>query len=402
MRIGPDNAFHLTYCTNIHPGEDWPAVAATLRQYLPSLKAQLAPNKPFGVGLRLSDEAARTLLEGDRLAQFRSWLDDEGLYVFTLNGFPYGSFHGTVVKDRVYAPDWRTRERVDYTVRLAHILSALVPEGLTGSISTSPLSYKPWLDEAGREEAFRTGSQHLAEVAAALARIEDETGTLLHVDLEPEPDCLIENAAESIAFFENWLWPEGGAHLANMRGVDVEDAQALLRRHIQLCYDTCHFAVEYETPATVFEQLAAAGVPVGKIQLSAALQVPLPAEARDTLASRLQPFAEATYLHQVIERRPDGALHRYRDLPEALPHLPDTPGEEWRIHYHVPLFTEAYGALRSTQRDITRTLDVLRDDPVCTHLEIETYTWDVLPDGLKTDLPASLQREFEWVLAEMS
>ncbi|NBB72725.1 MAG: xylose isomerase, partial [Bacteroidetes bacterium] len=125
-------------------------------------------------------------------------------------------------------------------------------------------------------------------------------------------------------------------------------------------------------------------------------------EARDAIAGRLQPFAEATYLHQVIERRPGGALHRYRDLPEALPHLPDTPGEEWRIHYHVPLFTEAYGELQSTQRDIARTLDALRTDPICTHLEIETYTWDVLPDALKADLPASLQREFEWVLAEMS
>jgi len=401
VRIGPDDAFHLTYCTNIHPGEDWPAVASNLRQYLPPLKAQLAPNKPFGVGLRLSDQAARTLLEGDRLAAFRAWLDDEGLYVFTLNGFPYGSFHGEVIKDRVYAPDWRTRERVDYTIRLAEILSALVPEGMTGSISTSPLSYKPWLDESEREAAFRAGSQHLAEVAAALARIEDDTGVLLHVDLEPEPDCLIENTAESIAFFEEWLWPEGGTHLADTLGVGAGSARALLRRHIQLCYDTCHFAVEYETPAAVFEQLAAAGVPVGKIQLSAALQVPLPDEGREALAKRLQPFAEATYLHQVVERRPNGALHRYRDLPDALPHLPDTPGEEWRIHYHVPLFTEAYGELHSTQCDITRTLDALRDDPVCTHLEIETYTWDVLPDGLKTDLQTSLQREFEWVLSEM-
>lgn len=402
MRISPDDTFHLTYCTNIHPGDVWATVASTLKRYLPALKAHLAPNQPFGVGLRLSDQAARTLLEGDRLARFRSWLDDEGLYVFTLNGFPYGSFHGTAVKDRVYAPDWRSRERVDYTIRLARILARLVPDGMAGSISTSPLSYKPWLDDAAREDAFRAGSRHLAEVAAALAQIENETGVHLHVDLEPEPDCLIENTAESIAFFEDWLWPTGGAHLADALHVNEETAQSLLRRHIQLCYDTCHFAVEYETPADAFAHFAAGGVPVGKVQLSAALRVPLPADERDAIAERLQPFAEATYLHQVIERRPDGSLHRYRDLPDALPHLDTTPGTEWRIHYHVPLFTEAFDGLQSTRRAIPRTLDVLHDDPmICSHLEIETYTWDVLPDRLKTDLATSIRRELEWVLSVM-
>ena len=402
MRTGSDNAFHLTYCTNIHPGEDWTTVASTLKQHLPTLKAQLAPETPFGVGLRLSNQAAHTLLSGDRLPQFRRWLDDEGLYVFTLNGFPYGSFHGKVVKDRVYAPDWRTRERVDYTIRLARILAALVPDGMAGSISTSPLSYKPWLDGSATEEAFHTGSRHLAEVAAALAQIEDETGVHLHVDLEPEPDCLIENTAESVAFFEDWLWPVGGARLADVLNVGEETAQSLLRRHIQLCYDTCHFAVEYERPADAFARLAEAGVPVGKVQLSAALRVPLPLAGRSAIAERLRPFAEATYLHQVVERRPDGPLHRYRDLPDALAHLNTTPGTEWRIHYHVPLFTAAYDGLQSTRRAIPRTLDVLRDDPtICTHLEVETYTWDVLPDGLKTDLATSIRRELEWTLSAM-
>ena len=402
MRTGSDNAFHLTYCTNIHPGEDWATVASTLKQHLPMLKAQLAPETPFGVGLRLSNQAAHTLLSGDRLPQFCRWLDDEGLYVFTLNGFPYGSFHGEVVKDRVYAPDWRTRERVDYTIRLARILAQLAPDGTAGSISTSPLSYKPWLDGSATEEAFHTGSRHLAEVAVALAQIEDETGVHLHVDLEPEPDCLIENTAESIAFFEDWLWPVGGARLADALEVKRETAQSLLRRHIQLCYDTCHFAVEYETPAEAFAQFAAAGVPIGKVQLSAALRVPLPLAGRSAIAERLQPFAEATYLHQVVERRPDGSLHRYPDLPDALPHLDTTPGTEWRIHFHVPLFTEGFDGLQSTRRAIPRTLDVLRDDPtICTHLEVETYTWDVLPDGLKTDLATSIRRELEWTLSAM-
>lgn len=401
MRVGPSDDFHLTYCTNIHPGEEWNEVASTLKQYLPPLKAQLAPDAPFGVGLRLSNQAAETLLEGDRLSRFRQWLDTEGLYVFTLNGFPYGSFHGETVKDRVYAPDWRSAERVEYTRRLARILSALVPERMEGSISTSPLSYKPWLDAEDQETAFRRGSRHLADVTADLVRLKSETDAHLHVDLEPEPDCLIENTEESIAFFEDWLWPVGGRHLADRLGVSQAEAESHLRQHVQLCYDTCHFAVEYEAPETVFERLAAANVPVGKIQLSAALRAPLP-DDRSALASQLRLFAEDTYLHQVVERRSNGELFRYRDLPEALPHLDTVDAEEWRIHYHVPLFTEAYEELHSTRDDIVRTLDALSDDPFCSHLEIETYTWDVLPPPLKEDLSTSLQREYEWILSNFA
>lgn len=400
MRIGPNDDLHLTYCTNIHPGEQWSEVASALKRYLPDLKRHVSPNDPFGVGLRLSNQAATTLLQGDRLSRFHEWLQSNGLYVFTLNGFPYGSFHGERVKDNVYAPDWRSDQRVEYTRRLARILARLVPEGMQGSISTSPLSYKPWLDAEARETAFRLGSHHLAEIAETLAEIEAETDTHLHVDLEPEPDCLIENTAESVAFFQDWLWPVGGAHLADQLHVSQGEAESLLRRHVQLCYDTCHFAVEYETPESVFQQLSTADIPVGKVQLSAALRARLP-DDRSSLANRLRPFAEDTYLHQVVERRSNGSLNRYRDLPEALPHLADTDADEWRIHYHVPIYTDAYEGLHSTRGEIARTLELVSDASFCSHLEIETYTWDVLPTPLKEDLPTSLLREYQWILSNL-
>lgn len=401
MRVGPDGAFHLTYCTNIHPGETWDAVASNLRQYLPPLKAKLSPEASFGVGLRLSDQAARTVLESDRLSRFRAWLNDEDLYVFTLNGFPYGSFHGEEVKDDVYAPDWRSPDRVDYTHRLARILARLVPDGLEGSISTSPLSYKPWVNDSDCEAVFRKSSHHLAAVTAELVRLEADTGTTLHVDVEPEPDCLIENTQESVHFFVDWLWPVGGERLADQLGLSRSEAQAKLRRHVRLCYDTCHFAVEYESPTDVFARLTDADVSVGKIQLSAALMVPLHGD-RDALRDRLQPFADDTYLHQVVERTSDGSLRRYRDLPEALPQLGNEDAKEWRIHYHVPIYTDEYDGLLSTQDDIAETLELLQGDARCPHLEIETYTWDVLPDALKADLLTSLRGEYEWVLSNFA
>ena len=394
--------FHLTYCTNIHPGEEWQQVFANLEKYVPNLKTQLAPDKPFGIGLRLADVAARQLLEKDALMQFKTWLVQQDLYVFTLNGFPYGGFHHQVVKDQVYAPDWSKKERLDYTLRLIKILAFLLPEGMEGSISTLPISYKPWFkeDKSTWELTLHSSTIHLALVAAEMARIRQQTGKLIHVDLEPEPDGLIENSTEVIEFFQNWLLPIGGAFLAKSLGISQELAEQRLLEHIRVCYDTCHFAVEYEEPLLVFKRFEAAGIQIGKIQISAALRVMIPQDLqqRSLIVKRLLPFAESTYLHQVIERRSDGRLHHYPDLVTALPELEKVDAQEWRIHFHVPIFIRDYQLLHSTQDDIIDVLDLLAKNNACEHLEIETYTWDVLPSEMKMDLLASIQREFEWVL----
>ena len=402
MKIGTDSSFHLTYCTNIHPGEEWNQVFANLKQYIPTLKARLSPQEQFGIGLRLADIAVRELLEGNNLAQFHRWLTQQDLYVFTLNGFPYGGFHRQVVKDQVYAPDWSKPERLEYTLRLTKVLTALLPEGVDGGISTLPLSYKPWWreDQASCDSVLKDSSLHLALVAAEMAHIREETGKLLHLDLEPEPDGLIENAAEVIHFFQEWLLPIGGGCLAERLGISQELAEAKLLEHIRICYDTCHFAVEYENPSSVFQRFQAAGIQIGKIQLSAAIQMLLPAtvQARSLMIDWLCPFAESTYLHQVIERQIDGTLHHYPDLATALPHLKQSTAQEWRTHFHVPIFIRDYQTLQSTQDDIVTVLNLLQDNHACKHLEIETYTWDVLPKEMKLDLLASIQREYEWVL----
>jgi sugar phosphate isomerase/epimerase len=400
MRIGPDHTHHLTYCTNIHPGESWEDVRAQLAEHLPALKAELSPDAPFGIGLRLSNRAAEGLDAEGRLAAFRDWLDAEGAYVFTINGFPYGDFHGTEVKDRVYAPDWQTRERVAYTDRLARILAGLLPEGVEGSISTVPVSYGPWFEDAeAADRARRVASRRLADAAATLVEIERSTGRRIHLGLEPEPDGLVENTGEMIDYFTDWLVPVGRRRLGRVLGERASAAEALLRRHVGVCYDTCHFALQYETPLHTLSRFAWAGIRVGKIQLSAALRAVLPADpvARRALRARLGAFAESTYLHQVVERRPDGRLRRYRDLFGALPKLEGADGEEWRVHFHVPLFLEAYQTLHSTRSTIGDTLRVLAATG-CEHLEIETYTWEVLPAGLQADVRTSIAREYRWVL----
>jgi hypothetical protein len=391
---------HLTYCTNIHPGEEWNQVFTNLQQYVPTLKSRLASNKPFGIGLRLANVATEELLQGNTLIDFKAWLEEHELYVFTLNGFPYGGFHHQVIKDQVYAPDWSKQERLDYTLRLVNILAELLPTGMEGSISTLPLSYKPWFSEGNTQASlFQTTTLHIAQAVVEMVRIHQDRGKLIHLNLEPEPDGLIENGVEVVDYFQNYLLPIGGEYLVKHLGISQETAEEYLLQHVRICYDTCHFAVEYENPAKVFEQFQAVGIQVGKIQISAALQLSIPSDIqlRSEVIEKLRPFAESTYLHQVIAREADGSLHNYPDLQVALPSLEDTTAVEWRVHFHVPIFIRDYELFQSTQDDIVTVLNLLEVYP-CNHLEIETYTWEVLPDKMKLDLLASIEREYEWVL----
>ncbi|WP_413160920.1 metabolite traffic protein EboE [Capilliphycus salinus ALCB114379] len=393
-----ENGSHLTYCTNIHPGESWPEVFSNLKEYLPALKNRLNAEK-FGIGLRLSHQAT-TQLNSSEMGEFKAWLAEHNLYVFTLNGFPYGGFHNEVVKDKVYAPDWTTPQRTNYTKKLAHILAKLLPERVKGSISTLPLSYKPWFNSSSDfTGAFKQSTINLIEVVIELVHLHQTTGKFIHIDLEPEPNGLIENSAEVIDFFQNWLLPVGGEYLVNKLSISLAAAQTLLREHIQICYDTCHFSVVYDNPVQVFRQFKEAGISIGKIQISAAIKNQLPVEQsqRDNLGEYLQKFAESTYLHQVVACYPDGSLQSYIDLSQALQELKETAAKEWRTHFHIPIFNQTYGILQSTQDDILTVLELLKDYP-CEHLEIETYTFQVLPDNLKIDLLSSIEREYNWVI----
>ena len=399
MNIG--KGFHLTYCTNIHPGQTWAAVLESLQNYLLPLKARISPAKPFGIGLRLSDQASEELEQGDNLAAFKAWLNQNGLYVFLINGFPFGSFHGTSVKDDVHQPDWTTPARLEYTKRLGRILVYLLPEELDGGISTSPLSYKPWLagDAQKTDEVFRIATQQIAEVVEQFMFLRQETGRLLHLDIEPEPDGLLENTEEFIQYYEHWLLPMVSDYLQTRYGFTMAKAEEVIKTHVQLCYDVCHFALAYEEPATVFNQLKSKGIKVGRAQISAALKADLPAdtEGRKALATQFEAFSESTYLHQVLVKNQNGSITQYPDLPPALEHIYDSNAVEWRSHFHVPVFLEKYNQLQSTQPEIRKVLQLLAENAVTQYLEVETYTWEVLPPEIKLDLGASIGRELEWV-----
>ncbi|WBL42611.1 metabolite traffic protein EboE [Algoriphagus halophytocola] len=398
--------FQLSYCSNIHPGESWEATFENLKKYIPEVKERLNCQGDFGIGLRLSHEASLILEQPEILQEFQAWLARENAYVFTMNGFPYGDFHRTTVKDQVHFPDWTTEARRDYTIRSFRILAQLLPEGIDGGISTSPVSYRHWFQsEDDLKAGMETATQHLLEVAAALYQIKKETGKTLHLDIEPEPDGILENSDEMLWLFTDWLIPKGRVWLAEKLGVSQEFAEEIIKEHIQVCYDVCHFAIVYEKPADTFAKFEKAGIKIGKIQISAALRVLIPElpDARDLLKVNLLPFEESTYLHQVVAKTASGGLNSYPDLPDALQVLESTKETEWRIHFHVPVFLDNYGTLASTQDQISIVLNEILKNPSWTnHLEVETYTWEVLPEDTRLSLGESISRELAWVIEKLN
>ncbi|MEM7257355.1 MAG: metabolite traffic protein EboE [Pseudomonadota bacterium] len=391
------SSYHLTYCSNIHKGESLPEVMANLRCHIPEIRAALKHHSAFGIGLRLSAQAASELAEETAMHELSQILQQQQAYIFTINGFPYGPFHGTRVKEDVYLPDWKDPERLRYTNQLADLLVELLPDGQTGSISTVPGAFKSCVNG---EQDIQRMTDLLVSHCAHLVRLQRATGKLIVLALEPEPCCFLETIEESVEFFTRHLFSESAAlSLGEAVNVDVADAQKLLRRHLTLCLDLCHAAVEFEHADQCFDRLQEAGIEIGKLQISAGLQLQ---NVTTASAELLKPFFDDVYLHQVVERQGEH-INRYVDLPDAFAKLnDDQPPREWRVHFHVPVFLDNLGDFSSTQFFVRDALAHHKNKSLSQHLEVETYTWDVLPENYKKlSLNDAIAQELDWVQGEL-
>lgn len=390
----------LGYCTNVHAGVTLDEVRANLLAHALPVKRRVSTDGPMGVGLWFAWEAASELIrEPDKIKAFRDWMANQGLLVYTINGFPYGDFHGAVVKTAVYEPTWATQERYDYTLALATILSELLPDGADeGSISTLPLGWpapppeknqrKNLEHQARLDETFSTAcAARLTDLSHYLARIELDTGKCIHIDLEPEPGCCIDTAPGIVDFFERFL-------------LGTPDDETI-RGYLRVCHDVCHSAVMFEGQGDALAAYQAAGIKVGKVQLSSAVRVcfdGMTGNERAHACSVLRGFAEDRYQHQTAVRFTDGTTAFYADLPDALASDGNEPAGEWRVHFHVPVYLDRFGPIQTTQSEIAECLCHLRPEHGCHHFEIETYAWGVLPDELKRDtLAEGIADELAWV-----
>lgn len=396
---------HLTYSTLVHPADTWPELWGSLQTYLPQVKARVSPNAPFGVCLRLSAPTAAELAgHPAERATLKQFLADHDLYVYTANAFVYGVFKNTRVKENVYEPDWRTEERCRYTMQVADILADICPAAATPSIQTAPLGFKPRVTGPDVVAAF---TDNVLRVCAHLVQLERQTGTLLTLGLEPEPRCHLETTDETIAYFQQHLYTgRAAARVAALAQIPMDTAIGALRRHLGVVFDIGHQAVGFEDIPTSLQKLVDAHIPIVKLQEAAAMAI---GEVTDAKIAALHTFAKTVYLSQTVECRVGGncqdaaALGHYLNLEDAFATWEtDKTARAWRTHFHVPVFLKDLGPFTSTQFALEQALAVHKATPLSRHLEIETYTWDVLPDHLKTgDIVEYVCREIEWVKGQL-
>lgn len=356
----------ITYCTNIHPGESWADTFENIHTHLWNVKKVVSPNQPFPIGLRLSHRAAIEI--DDKAAfSFQKWCEAHDCYVPTINGFPFGSFHAAPIKDNVYLPDWRYSQRVDYTKKLAELLAFWIPSDMTGSISTVPVGYKYHV----RREEYSIVRQNLLKTLEHLEKLHRKSAKKIILAMEPEPSCILETTQDVITFWERMKLPPDLTH------------------YLGICFDCCHLAVEFETPAQSLALLSQANIQIAKVQISSALRM----QGGNT--EILKNFQDSCYLHQVVIRDRDGKMFHYPDIPDALRFHSNDIEEEWRIHFHVPIFVEKTDLYTTTRFFIEETLPFLDKN---TLLEVETYTWHVLPPELRTKtVTESIIREIQWL-----
>ena len=379
------NQAHLAYCTNVHRGNSWEETFDSLERYVMEVRKSVVPSERFAIGLRLGAEAARELSYSDEITRFRRWLDQNDAYVFTINGFPYGNFHGSPVKEEVYRPDWTTNERLNYTLALFTILEQLLESGEEGSVSTLPGSFKEFVPN---HDIPKVMIKNLNTCALEIEKLAGPKNLDLHLGMEPEPLGLFETTPETISFFDHLF-------------LQADDPE-ITRKRIGVNYDCCHLAVEFEDAHEGLDSLVNHRIRLSKLHLSSALT----AKPNESNLQRLKDFIEPVYLHQVALGQNGRCIGRIKDLDLALAsHKAGKINEadEWRIHFHVPLHASPGGDLGDTRIHVIDTLFWLSKNPnACSHLEMETYTWEVMPEELQAGtVVEQVAREYEWTLEQI-
>jgi sugar phosphate isomerase/epimerase len=374
----------------------------SLNRYVPQVKARVSPHQSFGVSLRLSASSAQTLT-GDRheRERLKDFLKQHDMYLYTVNAFPYGPFKNRIVKKDVYEPDWSTNEREVYTQQVADILADVAAPHVNPSIQSPPLGFKPNVTGPDYVHAF---TRHVINTVAHMVKLEKKTGRTVTLCLEPEPACFLETTDEAVDYFTNHLYAaEAVRMLVTATGLNKSQAEAALHKHLGMVYDICHQAVEYEDIGGSLRKLADNGIPVFKLQEAAALRVP---NVTKETVDAMRPFAETVYLTQTIERvEGQATLNRYLNLEDAFAAFEAKPNlkREWRTHVHVPVFLDKIGKhFETTRFAIEDALKFHKKNKLSPQLEIETYTWDVLPDSMKTgSIVDYVQRELDWVKGQL-
>lgn len=385
------NKYHLTYCSNIFKEKTWKNLFCKLKKYITNLR-KFFIKKHIGLSLCLSNSLTNEIKKPDNISSLKTWLKKNSLYISSINGFVYQTFHQKSIKENIYLPDWTSKKRLIFTQNIIHILKNIIKKNHDGSISTLPISYKLWTKDNHKHYVLYKTSKHLSDLLILLINIKKQTKNIIHLDIEPEPQCTIETYKETHAFFEHWLLPICKKHL-----IPKYKKQHLIThiyKHIKICYDICHFSVNFENHKEILNSIKQSKIKIGKIQISSALKIDLNNNNKTSQLKTLLALQNSPFLHQTTEKVAN-KIKKYPDVKYILETFKQKAQGELRIHCHISIHEKIYKNIETTYQETQETLKVFLKTLHIKHIEIETYTHNIIYE----DSPlAAIIKEYNWAI----
>lgn len=385
------NKYHLTYCSNIFKEKTWKNLFCKLKIYITNLR-KFFKKKHIGLSLCLSNSLANEIKKTDNISNLKMWLKKNRLYISSINGFVYQTFHQKKIKENIYLPDWTSKKRLNFTQNLIDILKNIIKKNHDGSISTLPISYKSWTKDNHKHYVLYKTSKHLSELLILLINIKKQIKNIIHLDIEPEPQCMIETYKETHTFFEQWLLPICKKYL-----IPRYKKQKLITHiytHIKICYDICHFSVNFENHKEILNSIQKSKIKIGKIQISSALKINLNNNNKKSQLKTLLTLQSSPFLHQTTEKVAK-KIKKYTDIKHILETFEQKTHGEMRIHCHISIHEKIYKNIETTHQETQETLKIFLKTLRIKHIEIETYTHNIIYD----DNPlAAIIKEYNWAI----
>jgi len=385
------NKYSLTYCSNIFKENNWKTLFNKLNTYINSLKKY---NKPIGLSLCISNKLSNEIKKEKNISTIKNWLEEKNVYLSSINGFVYKTFHKKNIKDKIHYPDWTSKKKLNYTTNLITILRNLITKNKTGSISSSPLSYAPWIKKKNHDYILFKSSKNIAIIIKNL--ICSTNKNIIHIDIEPEPDCIINDSTTFINFYNKWLIPIAVKYLNDNLNFSKKKAIIYIKKHIRLCYDICHFSVNFENHKKIIHSINKNNIKIGKVQISSAMEIKIPTQntKKAYIINDLKNVIKSPFLHQTTEKI-NKKLIKYKDIKYALKNFENKNNSILRIHCHTPLYKKNIKNIGTTQNETKNALIDLLNEKHIKHIEIETYTHKLISNEKQLN---SIIKEYNWVI----
>lgn len=355
--------YKLTYCSNIFKTNNLKKLSFNIKKY----KEKFFKKYNLNVNICLSNNLIKNINKKN-LNSFREFYS---IKITSINGFVYQNFHLKNIKENIYLPDWTSKNRFLFTKNILTYTDSIAKKKEKISISTLPISYIKWVNFFLNPFIFYEATQNLKKLTMQIKKS--------HLDIEPEPFCLIESYSDFLKFKKNWI-----------KTLIIKKNE----KSLTLCYDICHFSVIFEKQKIISKLITIDNLKIGKIQISIALKTIIHYKHVfiKKLTKTLTKLKKSDFLHQSIIKN-YSKIEKFSDIYFFLKKIHLFKNKELRIHCHIPLYKKKFKYFDSTYKDTFNSLNLIKKHNLTKNIEIESYTYHIF--FKKFNYYKSIKKEYE-------